>query len=183
MAMPGFSNSVSGEDGAIDRGLAKDGAPVKESTEFVTVDVGSLSALAGREANSSPRVIKSISRKESQRSTEKKAAAEEDATAAYALSVGAHASGKIAVAGHVAVIEEAVPPFATSTTPTASAKLRRLGSGGRRPSPWLHPRKDLLFFATVSSIGTMILLYFTLSTGKMTGARDDVEGRVISHLL
>lgn len=178
--MAGFSNSGFEEEGVIDRGLPMDGALVKESTEFVAVDVGSLSVLAYREANSSPRVIKGFSRKGSQRTTETKSAAEE---AAYALSGGAHASGKIAVAGHVAVIEEAVPPFAASTTPPVSAKMRRLGSGGRRPSPWLHPRKVLLLFATVSSVGTLILLYFTLSTGKMTGSRDDAEGRVISHLL
>ncbi|KMZ68423.1 hypothetical protein ZOSMA_23G00780 [Zostera marina] len=36
---------------------------------------------------------------------------------------------------------------------------RRLGPS----STWLHPRKVMLFFASVSSMGTIILLYLTLS--------------------
>ncbi|XP_072970719.1 uncharacterized protein [Typha angustifolia] len=33
-----------------------------------------------------------------------------------------------------------------------------------------HPRKILLFFATVSSMGTMILIYFTLAINRRGGA-------------
>ncbi|XP_065021697.1 uncharacterized protein LOC135646260 isoform X2 [Musa acuminata AAA Group] len=34
----------------------------------------------------------------------------------------------------------------------------------------IHPRKILLFFATMSSIGTMILIYFTLAINRKNGA-------------
>ncbi|KAL2495340.1 Multidrug/pheromone exporter [Forsythia ovata] len=46
--------------------------------------------------------------------------------------------------------------------------------GGRRfnfgRSPfWVDPRKILFFFATLSSMGTILLIYFTLSMGKFKG--------------
>ncbi|XP_057498804.1 uncharacterized protein LOC130783260 isoform X2 [Actinidia eriantha] len=38
------------------------------------------------------------------------------------------------------------------------------------PSSWsIDPRRVLLFFATLSSMGTMLLIYFTLSVGKLGG--------------
>ncbi|XVF87672.1 hypothetical protein PTKIN_Ptkin18bG0139200 [Pterospermum kingtungense] len=45
--------------------------------------------------------------------------------------------------------------------------LRRSGSR-RSPPPWqLDPKRILLFFATLSSLGTILLIYFTLSISKM----------------
>ncbi|XP_047162111.1 uncharacterized protein LOC124832040 isoform X1 [Vigna umbellata] len=39
----------------------------------------------------------------------------------------------------------------------------------RRPSSWaLDPKRVLLFFATVSSMGTMLLIYFILSSSKQS---------------
>ncbi|XP_062207103.1 uncharacterized protein LOC133908902 isoform X1 [Phragmites australis] len=58
-------------------------------------------------------------------------------------------------------------------TPTAvGAKRRR---AGRRVPRWRDPRKILFAFAALSSVGTLILLYFTLSMGKMTGGQADGE--------
>lgn len=40
----------------------------------------------------------------------------------------------------------------------------------RRSSNWtIDPRRILLFFATLSSMGTMLLIYFTLSIAKLNG--------------
>ncbi|KAG5622843.1 hypothetical protein H5410_008061 [Solanum commersonii] len=40
----------------------------------------------------------------------------------------------------------------------------------RRSTNWtIDPRRILLFFATLSSIGTMLLIYFTLSIAKLNG--------------
>ncbi|PWZ12621.1 hypothetical protein Zm00014a_038014 [Zea mays] len=46
---------------------------------------------------------------------------------------------------------------------TPGSKSRRFG---RRPAPWLDPRRVVLLFATLSSVGTLILLYFTLSMSR-----------------
>lgn len=57
------------------------------------------------------------------------------------------------------------------STPTAGGAKRRRSS--RRVPGWRDPRKILFAFAALSSVGTLILLYFTLSMGKMTGGQAD----------
>ncbi|KAH7675682.1 hypothetical protein IHE45_08G152200 [Dioscorea alata] len=57
-----------------------------------------------------------------------------------------------------------------ATTPTA--KWKRIP--GRRSSSWIDPRRVLIFFATLSSMGTLILLYFTIS---MSMASSDANTR------
>ncbi|KAJ1285754.1 hypothetical protein BS78_03G301300 [Paspalum vaginatum] len=57
------------------------------------------------------------------------------------------------------------------STPTAGGAKRRRAS--RRVPGWRDPRKILFTFAALSSVGTLILLYFTLSMGKMTGGQAD----------
>ncbi|CAL4960996.1 unnamed protein product [Urochloa decumbens] len=52
-----------------------------------------------------------------------------------------------------------------------STPKRRRAS--RRVPGWRDPRKILFVFAALSSVGTLILLYFTLSMGKMTGGQAD----------
>lgn len=53
-----------------------------------------------------------------------------------------------------------------STTTTESKCLTRRNSF-KRPSSWiLDPKRVLLFFATLSSMGTMLLIYFTLAISK-----------------
>ncbi|KAJ4769357.1 transmembrane protein [Rhynchospora pubera] len=56
------------------------------------------------------------------------------------------------------------------TTPRAGGKCKR---SARRRSTWLHPRKVLFVFAALSSMGTLILLYFTLSMAKSTSNQID----------
>lgn len=60
---------------------------------------------------------------------------------------------------------------ATTTTPTAESKLSRKRFSFRRSShSWtIDPRRILLLFATLSSMGTILLIYFTLSVGKPNG--------------
>lgn len=59
------------------------------------------------------------------------------------------------------------------STPTAGGAKRR--RPGRRVPGWRDPRKILFAFAALSSVGTLILLYFTLSMGKMTSGQADGE--------
>ncbi|KAL5196595.1 hypothetical protein ABZP36_000107 [Zizania latifolia] len=56
---------------------------------------------------------------------------------------------------------------------TPGGKSRRLG---RRPAPWLDPRRVVFLFASLSSVGTLILLYFTLSMSKMGGGAGEATG-------
>ncbi|CAN4083838.1 unnamed protein product [Withania somnifera] len=56
-----------------------------------------------------------------------------------------------------------------STTATES-KIGGRRFSLRRSSSWtIDPKRILLFFATLSSIGTMLLIYFTLSIAKLNG--------------
>ncbi|XVE51165.1 hypothetical protein DITRI_Ditri02bG0017500 [Diplodiscus trichospermus] len=53
--------------------------------------------------------------------------------------------------------------------------LRRSGSR-RSPPPWqLDPKRILLFFASLSSMGTILLIYFTLSIGKINGDENALD--------
>lgn len=54
---------------------------------------------------------------------------------------------------------------------------------GQRNSPtaWsIDPRKILMFFATLSSFGTILLIYFTLSMGKLNGNDDGLTTRSLT---
>ncbi|XP_074559579.1 uncharacterized protein LOC141815527 [Curcuma longa] len=52
-----------------------------------------------------------------------------------------------------------------ATTPDGGRWNNRVGA--RRPaSPWLNPNRVVIVFAALSSMGTLILLYFTLSMVK-----------------
>ncbi|TKW35095.1 hypothetical protein SEVIR_2G348800v4 [Setaria viridis] len=51
-------------------------------------------------------------------------------------------------------------------TPLASTPGSKSRRFGRRPAPWLDPRRVVFLFATLSSVGTLILLYFTLSMSR-----------------
>ncbi|KAJ1691650.1 hypothetical protein LUZ63_015805 [Rhynchospora breviuscula] len=70
---------------------------------------------------------------------------------------------------HVAQVGGASEVFRV-TTPRASGKCKR---SARRRSTWLDPRKVLFVFAALSSMGTLILLYFTLSMAKSTSNQID----------
>lgn len=56
---------------------------------------------------------------------------------------------------------------------TAAATESKIGGrrfSFRRSTNWtIDPRRILLFFATLSSMGTMLLIYFTLSIAKLNG--------------
>ncbi|XP_008809846.2 uncharacterized protein LOC103721425 [Phoenix dactylifera] len=149
-----------------------DGSKVEASDGFVAIDIGALSALSAnndKDSTSSPRVsmVKSLSRKGSQRSgggLERKAAEGETANS---FPGGPGGGEKPAAWVHVAGEREASGLQSAATPTAAGGRSRRLG---RRQTPWLDPRRVLVFFASLSSMGTLILLYFTLSMGKMAGS-------------
>ncbi|CAO2177960.1 unnamed protein product [Urochloa humidicola] len=77
--------------------------------------------------------------------------------------------------GVVGVYEKQAVPVHVNGSPREqyhpSTPKRRRAS--RRVPGWRDPRKILFAFAALSSVGTLILLYFTLSMGKMTGGQAD----------
>ncbi|KAM0943855.1 hypothetical protein DsansV1_C13g0126511 [Dioscorea sansibarensis] len=141
----------------------------QESNASVSLNVGSLSLLpaaaaAEKDSLTSPRlmVVKTLSRKGSQRVVEKTAEVELART-----SVG----GTDKEAFILQVVDEGEGCTVNHTT-TPTAKWKRIP--GRRNSSWIDPRRVLIFFATLSSMGTLILLYFTIS---MSVASSDPNSR------
>ncbi|KAL6657928.1 hypothetical protein ACP70R_005708 [Stipagrostis hirtigluma subsp. patula] len=155
---------------------ATNSSAVAAAGGFVSLDVGALSSLAGDGAGPdmapaatprTPKAVRSLSRK----GERKPADGDANATAGGG---GAGTGERPHLFVHVAAgdVGEANGTRLVVHTPVAGTpggKSRRLG---RRPAPWLDPRRVVLLFATLSSVGTLILLYFTLSMSK-TGAADD----------
>ncbi|MBA0568855.1 hypothetical protein Golob_006322 [Gossypium lobatum] len=62
------------------------------------------------------------------------------------------------------------------TAATESRFSLRRNSFRRYPPPWLlDPRRILMLFATLSSMGTVLLIYFTLSIRKMNGDENGLD--------
>ncbi|XWS18234.1 hypothetical protein CRYUN_Cryun32bG0025800 [Craigia yunnanensis] len=62
------------------------------------------------------------------------------------------------------------------TATTESRFSLRKNSFRRSPPPWLRdPKRIVLFFATLSSVGTILLIYFTLSITKMNGDENALD--------
>lgn len=81
-----------------------------------------------------------------------------------------------AVAGTTGEVHHQITITAGSISATASESkfpLRRNSFKRSGSSPWLDPKRVLLIFASLSSIGTILLIYFTLSINKMSG--DDLD--------
>ncbi|XP_039849450.1 uncharacterized protein LOC120708311 isoform X2 [Panicum virgatum] len=77
--------------------------------------------------------------------------------------------------GMVSVYEKQAVPVHVDGNPReqyqpSTPKRRR---ANRRVPGWRDPRKILFAFAALSSVGTLILLYFTLSMGTKAGGQGD----------
>ncbi|CAN6183613.1 unnamed protein product [Urochloa humidicola] len=142
---------------------------------FVALDVGALSSLAGDAGPPgtptatprtpaapprTPKVVRSLSRK----GDRKPPPADADANGTAG---GGGERPQLFV--HVAAGDLGDGPGSarlvvhTPLAGTPGSKSRRFG---RRPAPWLDPRRVVFLFATLSSVGTLILLYFTLSMSR-----------------
>ncbi|KAL5198438.1 hypothetical protein ABZP36_001950 [Zizania latifolia] len=137
---------------------------------FIAIDVGALSSLAGDGPDTAapvpprtPKVVRSLSRK-----GERKPA---DGDGNGTAGTGERERERPPLSPlfvHVAAADDmsGLRLVHTPVAGTPGGKSRRLG---RRPAPWLDPRRVVFLFATLSSVGTLILLYFTLSMSKMDG--------------
>ncbi|XP_042424111.1 uncharacterized protein LOC122011794 [Zingiber officinale] len=61
---------------------------------------------------------------------------------------------------------------------SAAVNRHRRAATGRRPPGWRDPRRVLLVFASLSCMGTLILLYFTIAISRMNNGTivDDDSG-------
>ncbi|KAF0905267.1 hypothetical protein E2562_003868 [Oryza meyeriana var. granulata] len=141
------------------------GAAAAGGGGFIALDVSALSSLAGDVPDTAataapprtPKVVRSLSRKGERKP------ADGDGN-------GTPGAGKRPPLSplfvHVAASDDmsGLRLVHTPVAGTPGGKSRR-----RQPAPWLDPRRVVFFFATLSSVGTLILLYFTLSMSKMGG--------------
>lgn len=166
-----------------------------------TVDMDRLSHLTDKDKTANSRITmqRSFSRKGSlQRGNEKKINPSSPANDRDA-NIGSSASPRAALAGSSTPEKPMVVTVGTTNQPLNSPQLHHqitimtgnIGgattgaegrstpkrSGFRRTPPsWtVDPRRVVLFFATLSSMGTLLLIYFTLSMGKLSGDDDAVD--------
>ncbi|XP_048322021.1 uncharacterized protein LOC107419494 isoform X2 [Ziziphus jujuba] len=166
-----------------------------KSDSFV-IDMGSFSNGANKDATANSRITlqRSFSRKGSQRVSEKKLnshsnANDKDSTIAIPTSRGAlvgsstpEKAAAVAV-GTVDNLSSSSPQTHHQITITAGniststdgrCVVRR--NSFRRSSSWgLEPKKVLLFFATLSSMGSILLIYFTLSMSKYSADENGLD--------
>ncbi|KAI3889187.1 hypothetical protein MKX03_024641 [Papaver bracteatum] len=123
--------------------------------DSVVLDIESLMQSSDKNSGS-PKMTRALARKASYR-MEKKGGAEEEEidlpSKKLLIKVNSHLEPLITI--------KAAP----STSPT---KLTEMNDGRttKRFNRFINPRKILLMFATVSSMGTMILIYFTLAMNR-----------------
>ncbi|KAL8461348.1 hypothetical protein ACS0TY_031910 [Phlomoides rotata] len=148
------------------------------SDSFV-VDMERFSHLIEKEINSKSRVTRNLSRKVSIRNGERKITGKERDTTMVANSPRATLNG-ISVPEKASVValqdhSSNHHQITITTVSTAAAEIKP--TLGKKPSFRrsssnafaINPRRLLFFFATLSCIGTIVLIYFTLSMGKPNG--------------
>ncbi|KAJ4838733.1 hypothetical protein Tsubulata_033583 [Turnera subulata] len=154
----------------------------KEKSDNFVIDMESFTNGPNKDVNANARITRSLSRKGSQRLGEKKinsnaSTNDRDSIVATSPPRGPGTPEKTAMVTAGTTDHSSNPQVhhqITITTgninPTTEGKcaLRR-NSFMKRSSPsWgLDPKRVLFFFATLSSMGTMLLIYFTLSIGKL----------------
>ncbi|KAK1320502.1 hypothetical protein QJS10_CPA03g02536 [Acorus calamus] len=128
----------------------------------VIVDIDSLTQTqTSDKCSGSPKVTKALSRKGSNRMERRIGNGEEQQEAE-------EASRKLVVKLVCPQLEQLKQP---SSSTTATSNLGESGDGRNNNKRFnrlttIHPRKILLLFATMSSMGTMILIYFTLAINR-----------------
>ncbi|XP_059292864.1 uncharacterized protein LOC132046298 isoform X2 [Lycium ferocissimum] len=163
-----------------------------KSDSFV-VDMERFSHIIEKDINANSRITRNLSRKGSFRSGDRKtnsnAANEKDtnftasSSRASLLGGGSTPEKAMALTSIVGASDNSISSPLTHNQITivaghGGATTTESKVGGRRfsfrrsssSSNWtIDPRRILLFFATLSSMGTMLLIYFTLSIAKLNG--------------
>ncbi|XP_060203359.1 uncharacterized protein LOC132631695 isoform X2 [Lycium barbarum] len=158
-------------------------------SESFVVDMERISHLVEKDMNANSRITRNLSRKGLLKKTNFNAVNEKDtslmATSPRASLLGASMPEKPMVVTAGTTDHSTLHTHNQNTTVAASngaaatSGATAIDSKGvsqrfsfRRsasPSWTLDPRRILIFFATISSVGTILLIYFTLSMAKLNG--------------
>ncbi|CAK9327346.1 unnamed protein product [Citrullus colocynthis] len=161
------------------------GVHYSTNSDSFVIDMNGFSNGGTKEPTTNPRITlqRNLSRKGSQRGGDKMIASNSapmdrdssSPTVAVGATMAERAAGSaVAVAvgsqqdhlGVPQVHHQITITTGNTAAPVERAILRR-NSFRRPPSSWLlDPKKVLLLFATVSCVGSMVLIYFTLAIGK-----------------
>ncbi|URE10798.1 hypothetical protein MUK42_22495 [Musa troglodytarum] len=157
------------------REMKPSASETETSDSFVAVDIDELSqqlmANINDRSSSTPRVVsvmkKNLSRKGSQGSGAER---EKNKTEQGDRHQGTGDKSPLSI--RMATDGEAASLYRASGPTAEAGRWRRVGPR-RPPSPWHDPSRVVIVFATLSSMGTLILLYFTLFMGKVTSANEN----------
>ncbi|XP_010935451.1 uncharacterized protein [Elaeis guineensis] len=134
----------------------------------VVLDIESLTQPPDKCCTGSPKMTKALSRKGSYRMERRAGEEQETDDASKKLIV------KVVPSQLEQLKQPLVPNRALVAAPFAANSPVLADSGEGRYKRFnrlttIHPRKILLFFATMSSMGSMILIYFTLAINRRGG--------------
>ncbi|XP_045816329.1 uncharacterized protein LOC123909533 isoform X1 [Trifolium pratense] len=160
-----------------------------EKAESYVIDMDAFSSGINKDStNSNSRISRSLSRKGSQRVGDRKINGlttlqihdNKDCLSAMCSPIATHSGTPILPAAMAVVsADHSINPHAhqqsniggtttttTTTTTEGRSSLTRRNSFIRSSSWTVDPKRVLIFFATLSSMGTMLLIYFTLVSNK-----------------
>ncbi|XP_058197702.1 uncharacterized protein LOC131313421 isoform X3 [Rhododendron vialii] len=163
------------------------------------VDMDRLSHLADKDKPANSRFTRGFSRKGSQQRRNEKKITPSSTDNEGDTSIESAASPRAALAASSMPEKPMVVTVGTANHPMNSPQLhhqitimtgsiggattgaesrstpKRLGSRRSPPSWTADPRRIVFFFATLSSMGTLLLIYFTLTMGKLSGDDNALE--------
>ncbi|XP_017639737.1 uncharacterized protein LOC108481075 isoform X2 [Gossypium arboreum] len=124
-----------------------------------------------KEINQNPRITKSLSRKGSMRGDKKIITSNCTNSNDKDFFVATSPKGSTDRTNNPQVHHQiTITTGNIKAPPDSRFSLLRRSNSRRSSSPWvLDPKRILFLFATLSSMGTILLIYFTLSIGKTDG--------------
>ncbi|XP_042516920.1 uncharacterized protein LOC122091146 isoform X2 [Macadamia integrifolia] len=159
-----------------------------DKIDSFVVDIERLSHVTDKDISPNSRITRSFSRKGSHRGERKNSiamATSQDKAIDTVPTNGDSSSkggGGFSTGENSITVPLMVNPVAEAMNKQAQVMMMMNSEGrfsrrlsGKRPPAWLvGPRTVFVFFATLSSMGTILLIYFTLSMSKL--AEDDLSG-------
>lgn len=133
-----------------------------DRTANVVLDIESLSQQPDKCCTGSPKMTRALSRKGPNRTDRRSGEEQEPEELAKKLIIKVVPSQLEQLKLPLAQNKTMVTPQCTASTPVLTDTVEGRSKRFNRLTAY-HPRRILLFFATLSSVGTLILIYFTLA--------------------
>ncbi|KAJ8761421.1 hypothetical protein K2173_001552 [Erythroxylum novogranatense] len=187
------------EDGRLEKRMGTPKFPVldyangllhtAEKSDSFLIDMESFSDCSNKDVNANSRIIlqRSLSKKGPQRVVEKKMnriissndkeAIVDNSSPRVGASTPERAAGATMDYTSNSQTHHQITITTSNTNDTTEGRCPSWRNSFKRPPPsWvLDPKRVLFFFATLSSLGTMLLIYFTLSVGKIAQGEDVLD--------